>query len=177
MHSFHHSRGRIFFEVLCALTVSGSCVLAWEQTGATAFLPAAFAAALYGLWHLTDMRRPRPAVAVEAAVPAMTVEDEGDLLEYAQAAQAEPIAYQAPEPVAAEEPKPAAKPKRKSRKKQAAIEEAPAPWPVVTRTDENPAPIADPFDAEEEHHPPLAPLFEPQPLVRQQRAVFGRKSG
>jgi len=32
-------------------------------------------------------------------------------------------------------------------------------------------------EPEENYHAPIAPLFEPQPLVRQQRAVFGRKAG
>ena len=52
MHSFHHSRGRIFFESVCALTVAASCVGAWIELGVPAFLPAAAAAAFYGLWHL-----------------------------------------------------------------------------------------------------------------------------
>ena len=49
MHSFHRSRGRILFEVLCAFVISASCVGTWMQTGAWAMLPAAFAALLYGL--------------------------------------------------------------------------------------------------------------------------------
>ena len=55
MHSFHQSRGRIFFEVLCALAVSVSCVGTWMQTGASAMLPAAAAALLYALVHTFDM--------------------------------------------------------------------------------------------------------------------------
>ena len=30
---------------------------------------------------------------------------------------------------------------------------------------------------DEADHPPIAPLFEPEPLVRTKRAVFGRKAG
>ena len=73
MHSFHHSRGRILFEVFCALAIAEACVGAWRQTGAWALLPAAFVSALYGLVHLFDMRRPSP---IEAAVsqPAEFVE-------------------------------------------------------------------------------------------------------
>ena len=63
MQSFHHSRARIFFEVLCALAIAGSCVGGWQQTGASALLAAAAVAALYGLVHAFDMRRPKPAAA------------------------------------------------------------------------------------------------------------------
>ena len=63
MQSFHQSRARIFFEVLCALAISASCAGAWLQTGATALLPAAAVAALYGLVHAFDMRRGTPTVA------------------------------------------------------------------------------------------------------------------
>ena len=65
MHSFQPSRGRVLFEVLCALTVSASCAAAWMQTGASALLGACGAAALYGLVHLFDMRRPATSEAVE----------------------------------------------------------------------------------------------------------------
>jgi hypothetical protein len=63
MQSFHHSRGRILFEVFCSLAISASCAAAWQQTGATALLPAAFVAAFYGLVHAFDMRRPRSTTA------------------------------------------------------------------------------------------------------------------
>jgi hypothetical protein len=39
------------------------------------------------------------------------------------------------------------------------------------------AEIAAPMTAEDAASIPLAPLFEPEPFVRQQRAVFGRKAG
>lgn len=65
MHSFHHSRGRIVFEVLCALGMAASGVAAWRQTGASALLAAAAIAALYGFAHLFDLRRPKPAGAVK----------------------------------------------------------------------------------------------------------------
>ena len=68
MHSFHHSRGRIFFEVLCALGMSASFVGAWTQTGASALLPAAAVALLYGLVHMFDMFRRRPAAPKPEAV-------------------------------------------------------------------------------------------------------------
>jgi hypothetical protein len=70
MQSFHHSRGRILFEVFCSFAISASCAGAWQQTGATALLPAAAVAALYGLVHAFDMRRPKP----NLAAPSKSVE-------------------------------------------------------------------------------------------------------
>ena len=63
MQSFHHSRGRILFEVFCSFAISASCAAAWQQTGATALLPPAAVAALYGLVHAFDMRRPKSSLA------------------------------------------------------------------------------------------------------------------
>ena len=65
MHSFHHSRGRILFEVFCAFAVVASLVGAWRQTHASALLVAAAAAALYGMVHLFDLDRRDPAEATE----------------------------------------------------------------------------------------------------------------
>src|SRR5678816_2222095 len=106
MHSFHQSRSRIAFEVLCALTVSASCAAAWMQLGATAFLPAAVATGLYGLWHLTDMRRPKA-----ASVPVVASDHQAD--EPARAAVAP------------------AKPKKRSRKKQPDVVAPDAPVEAV----------------------------------------------
>ena len=50
----------------------------------------------------------------------------------------------------------------------------PAAEPEVV---EIPAEEPEPVAVEEEYHAPVTPLFEPQPLVRQQRTVFGRKAG
>lgn len=65
MHSFQLSRGRILFEVLCALGLVASCVGAWRQTGASALLVAAAIAGLYGFIHLFDLVRPKPTEAIE----------------------------------------------------------------------------------------------------------------
>lgn len=65
MHSFHHSRGRILFEILCVLAVSASLAAASIQTGASALLLAAAVAAVFGLVHLFDLRQPKTAAAVE----------------------------------------------------------------------------------------------------------------
>lgn len=177
MHSFHPSRGRILFEVLCALTVSASCAGAWVQTGASALLPAAFAAALYGLWHLTDMRRPKPAMAAAVAVPA--VEEAADPVEKREPIEAaEPMTLELPEPeAAAEEPARVARPKRKSRKKKSETPVAAEPAMPEPEVAEPAAPVIELFEPVEEHQVPIAPLFEPQPMVRQQRTVFGRKAG
>src|SRR6187399_3594549 len=103
MHSFHQSRSRIAFEVLCALTVSASCAAAWMQLGATAFLPAAVATGLYGLWHLTDMRVPKP-VADSPELP----------VEHLVPAEPEPVVTLKPA-----KPVEAPKAKKQSRKKKA----------------------------------------------------------
>lgn len=65
MHSFQPSRGRIFFEVLCAVGIAASCGGAWMQTGATALLAAAGIATLYALVHFFDLFRREPSVAVK----------------------------------------------------------------------------------------------------------------
>ena len=162
MHSFHHSRGRILFEVLCALAVSVSCVQAWMQTGASALLGAAAAAALYGIVHLFDLRGPVPAV--ELAAP-----------------HAEPIITR---PVVVEEAMPAepaaAEPKAKAARKTAARKPKAKPVKAAEPTPEpQPEPEADTSLTEVEHDPvPLAPLFQPEPFLRQQqRGMFGRKAG
>jgi len=71
MHSHHHSRARVLFEVLCAWGVAASFVGAWNQTYANALLPAAAIAGLYGLVHLFDLRRPRPLAEPKAVVDAL----------------------------------------------------------------------------------------------------------
>jgi hypothetical protein len=161
MHSFHQSRGRILFEVLCAFGVSASCAMAWVQTYATAMLGPAAIAGLYGLVRFTDMFRRAPVVEdTRVAEPAVVV--------------AQPPAV-VPEPVARPEPEhelPAdvvaalvRKPKRKTKRPAKAEPAAEEP----TASEPHPEP---------EHSAPIAPLFEPEPFVRlQQRAAFGRKFG
>lgn len=184
MHSFHHSRGRILFDVLCALTVSASCAGAWIQTGASAFLPAAAAAALYALVHAFDLAKTRPAL----AAPMPSVETPADHLEempheatmapppVEEAPPAEPVAAaELTEPAAAEKPKPRrAKAPRKAAKGSAkAVVTELKPVEVATT-----APESDMDSSDMDSAPvPIAPLFEPEPFVRQQRTVFGRKAG
>ena len=57
MSSLHQSRARVLFDVACAFGFAASSAFAWTQTYATAFLPMAGIAALYGVVRLSDMRR------------------------------------------------------------------------------------------------------------------------
>ena len=208
MHSFHHSRGRILFEVACALTISASCAAAWLDLGTLAFLPAAAVSTLYALVRLFDMRGRKPAVAVAAPAVWMEAEIQGDLLAYADESPPVPVADPAPsfvelveeapvakpEPVVDPEPAAKAPPKKRSRSRKAKpVEQVPQvaeaepveeEVPVVkieAVEEETPAAGTEPTwpqaDEEPDEHPPVTPLFEPEPFVRQQRAVFGRKAG
>lgn len=196
MHSAHHTRGRIIFEVFCALALAGSLAGAWAQTDASALLSAAAIAALYGVWHLADLRRPAQVSDAAPAVPGD--EDQGELLAY-QPASEQPAA-DAPE--AAESPaeavvEPSAKRGRKPPRQRAgrAKQEAqPTIAEIADKLDREFAAIAQESampDPEPEPQPeapaadsagdapeyvPATPLFEPEPFVRQQRAAFGRKA-
>jgi hypothetical protein len=200
MHSFHHSRGRILFEVACALTISASCVSAWMDLGTLAFLPAAAVTALYALVRLFDMRGRKPAVAGAAPALWMEAEVQGDLLAYVNESPAAPVAgaedapVAEPEPVVEPEPVAKAPPKKRSRPRKAKpvepiaqvaeaepVEEEVPVVQIETVDEETPAVESEPTwpeaHEEPEDHPPVTPLFEPEPFVRQQRAVFGRKAG
>ena len=165
MHSFHHSRGRIVFEALCALTIGAAGAAAWLQTGASAMLAIAGVATLFGLVRATDAaRRSGPvtsaAQAVEPAPPAQS-----GLLATGASVEVEPPAEDAPKPAKAP----------RSRKKKAVVEIVEA---AAAEPEEAAMLVAEPVPngPEDEQHV-VTPLFEPQPLVRQQRAVFGRKAG
>ena len=185
MHSFHQSRGRTFFEVLCALAISLSFVGTWMQTGASALLPAAAVALFYALVHAFDMAKLR-----SAAPEPETVEVAADQ----QVAAAQPV-KSVPVPEVAEVAAQVAPPARKDRqpkapRKKAKIAElAPAeeakivdfvpdeePEIVEFVPDEEPEAVV-PMPLDEEPHASPTPLFEPEPFTRQQRAVFGRKAG
>ena len=203
MQSFHRSRGRILFEVFCAFAIAESCVGAWKQTGAWALLPAAVVAALYGVVHAFDLigRKSTIAASVPAAdqetivAPAPVEEPTAEnSVELAVEAEQAP-----PRPTRARRPKAAPKNRRRAARDEKIVEVA-APEDVqiaeiapeepkfvevappqeepkaaeVTPPDE---PNVTPLRLPEENPPvPLTPLFEPEPFVRQQRAVFGRKS-
>jgi hypothetical protein len=204
MQSFHHSRGRIFFEVLCAFGMSASLAIGWMQTGASALVAAASIAALYALVHVFDLFRRNPVVAAEP-----------QRIEFEYPQEVEPVAARrefiaptvAVEPQlvidnAPEEVQPAegaepveatpTPPKAKSRAKaprRGGGRRAGAPKDVIVAElppaeeakSEAPVEMTDAIEPElidEPFHAPVSPLFEPEPFVRQQqRTMFGRKAG
>lgn len=176
MHSFHQSRGRLYFDIFCALTIAAACAFAWLQTGASALLAIAGVAALYSLVRATDAGRRSPAVATKLPVSEPSAEEQGDLLSDVASVEVAP----------AQEPEAAPKAKRRSRKKPPALEMAADSAIAEPQEAESVAEVSQPveaveaveeIDAVEDYHAPIQPLFEPEPLVRQQRAVFGRKAG
>ena len=191
MHSFQPSRGRVLFEVLCALTVSASCAAAWMQTGASALLGAAGAAALYGLVHMFDMRRPPTAHAFEPQ--RVDFEPEAPEIILPTAAADEQVADT---PVAGEvaalEPAPAragsgrrsggsrkGSGRRAKAPKAAKVTElAPAaetPWPMAEEAASSAEEESASIPELEAAHPHIAPLFEPEPFARMPRPAFGRR--
>jgi hypothetical protein len=200
MSSFRQSRGRIFFDTLCAFGMSASCAVAWMQTYSTALLGASGIAGFYGLVRFTDMFRRAPSVVEQepALEDTQDVESvpvlEPEVVSEPAAAGAE-YHPQVPEPLV---PAPAKhelppevvaalvrKPKRKTKKPakaDRAVEETAASEPTPPK-DSPPAPERSEPEAvqahpESEYTPPIAPLFEPEPFMRQhQRAAFGRKFG
>ena len=203
MHSFHRSRGKIVVEVLCAFGLSASCVGAWMQTGAWALLAAASIAAFYGVFHAFDLAGRKTAnVADRAAVdfaPAQRTNlpaDEGTGSHVTAAEQqsttdtvlqkaelADPPAPEAPERRRAKAPRKSGARRGGAPKEVKVTELAPAgeaelalPAAAQDKATELAPPANEEAD-EEAVQVPLAPLFEPEPFVRQQRAVFGRKAG
>lgn len=189
MDSYRRPRGKIFFEVLCALLVGASFVGAWIQTGAWAFVGPAFVFTLFGLYWSFDLFGARPVVAAQparAAEPAVAVEAapesvpeirferfEAPVVELdPEPVVAEPVFSPAPNvvPFVSEEPAPAPKAKaKKPRARKAAPVVAPEPVPFV----EEPEPIA--FVEEVHPEPHIEQLFDPQPFARQARPAFGKR--
>lgn len=188
MHSFHRSRGRILFEVLCAYAISASFAGAWMQIGASALLAASSVVALYGLVHAFDLFRRDPAAAVEpqriefqseaqidlparqdADTPMMAAADErlptDNAVEESQLV--EPAAPRA------KAGRPAKAPRKSGGRRANAPKEAKITVPAPTEEAE----ATELVFPEEAAHISHAPLFEPEPFVRQQRLVFGRKAG
>lgn len=184
MHSFHQSRGRIFFDFFCVLVIVASCMGAWMQTGASALIGAAGAAGLYGLVRLFDMRWSQPSGTIEP----QRIEFEPDanneqpvihdvIVPFAAAelvpgieevvAEAEQVESKASRP---RESRPA-KSARKSNSRRggtAKTAEAPQPVPVEDVEPVVPRPA-------EVTHTHVMPLFEPEPFVRMPRQGFGRR--
>jgi len=199
MQSFHRSRGRIFFEVLCAFTISASCTGAWLQTGAWALLVTSSVVALYGIVHAFDLVRRNPVDAVkpqriefqpgpEIDVPASQVADAPIGVAADQKLTTDNVVNELRlvEPVAP--PAKAGGPAKSTRKgggrrasarKEAKVTEVTPPDEADATELALPeeAEVAAAVDFDEAAHISHAPLFEPAPFVRQQRAAFGRKAG
>ena len=185
MHSFHQSRGRIVFEVLCTLTIAASCYGAWMQTGAWALLPGAAVAALYGVVHLFDLRRPRPATSVE---PQRIVVDESQCDRPTDAgSKQEAVAAEEPEasepaleaePAKSKTPR-ASRPRRTKTMRKGGRRAADQSEPVTAAAPAAPEPdaVSSPTPFDEAAHSNIEPLFEPEPFVRMPRPAFGRKAG
>jgi hypothetical protein len=192
MHSFHPSRGRILFEFACALGIVASLVGAWKQTGASAMLVAASVAGLYGFVRLLDMRHARPAEAVEPQRIDFAKDDPGGLVANLHALESVAMVMEepaVPPVVLGAEPAElvatlvelAAAPAKTTRKTKAPRK---AKTNRATATVELDVPDAEPQGEgevvafSEPEFPRIEPLFEPEPFVRQPRAVvFGRKAG
>ena len=200
MHSFQPSRGRVFFEVLCALGISASFAGAWLQTHATALLGAAGIAALYGLVHLFDMRRGKPAVAAEPQridfapealdlVVPMVATDEMPAAQPVE--EAEAVEPAAPRSSSGRRTGGSRKssgrrtkaPKIEKADELAPVDETDVPWPIAEEPEVEPA-IEPGLTVEEEFaflpddeaaHSHIAPLFEPEPFARMPRRAFGRR--
>ena len=201
MHSFQPSRGRVLFEVLCALGMSASFAGAWLQTHATALLGAAGIAALYGLVHLFDMRRPKSAAAVEPQRVEFAPEAADIVVPMVKAEEPEAAEHHVEEVAVMEPAAPRSgdgrrsggsrkgsgrrtkAPKAAKAAEPAPVEEADVPWPMVEKAEAESV-IEPGMTAEEElaflpeeeaARSHIEPLFEPEPFARMPRQAFGRR--
>ena len=197
MHSFQPSRGRVFFEVLCALGMSVSFAGAWLETHATALLGAAGIAALYGLVHLFDMRLPRSAVTVEPQRVEFAPETADIVVPMVTAAEPEAAEHHVEEVAVVEPAAPrsgdgrrsgsrkgsgrrAKAPKVAKAPEPAPVEEAGVPWPIADEAELHEQSLQEEEEFAfipdgETAQPHIAPLFEPEPFVRMPRQAFGRR--
>jgi hypothetical protein len=161
MHSHQRPRGKILFEVLCALGLAASFASAWDEIGSPSFLASASITGLFAIYWsfgLFARRRTIDSPTFAAAV----AEASGAVVEIAMPEEVlafEPEVLIEPEPVAA-------RPKKQRARK------APKAEAVVTQVIDQPEPVV--FEEPVYNGLPLEPLFDPQPFVRQPRA-FGRK--
>jgi hypothetical protein len=195
MHSFQPSRGRIVFQVLCAIGVAASFGGAWLQTDASALLAASAIATLYGLVHFFDLFRRDLSRAAEPQRIDFAADGQADLSPVKVEAAPEPTVKDMVEALAIDprltnfaEPEAApvetvaipddgvaqAKVSRKGSRRTASSQKkskAAEPKPQVG------VDVAAPHVAtiEEVTHVHVAPLFEPDPYVRMPRQGFGRR--
>jgi hypothetical protein len=173
MHTFRPSRGRVLFEVFCALAIAASLAGGWLQTGAWALLPGAVIAALYSLVHAFNLAGSSPAgVPLSASDQQLKAVNSMESMEL--------VEPEAPPVRKARKTKAPRKPR--ARIKATGNGKVTEPLPpqeevarLVRSPEEGGGTLAE--CPEDVAHIPLAPLFEPEPFVRQQRAVFGRKAG
>jgi hypothetical protein len=206
MHSYQPSRGRILFEVLCALGIAAALADAWLQTDVRGLAAAALVAALYGLVHFFDLFRRNPAVEVEPQRIDFETPVEAETVPVVQSFDPKPLPVE-PQLVAevvedqpsaedADAPQPAIKPAKASgrvkaprkgsnrRASKSTDVEATDLAPAVAVEGEAPAHLGEtlsdmaPEPLEAPLHSPVTPLFEPETFGRPaHRATFGRKVG
>ena len=204
MHRTYPSRGRVLFEVLCALGMSASFAGAWMQTHATALLGAAGVAAFYALVHLFDLRQRKAAETAEAVEPQrVEFEPETSEIVVPMVSRGQLVDEGAIEEVATAEPvrvgtgsgrrsgsRKSSSGRRAKAPKAAKlveltpveeVQEVAAAWPMTEVAEEEA--LAARVDDEEFVFPAddepsqshIAPLFEPEPFARMQRRAFGRR--
>jgi hypothetical protein len=162
MHSVHRARGKILFEVFCALSLAASFASAWDQTGSSALLASAAIVALFAIyWSFGMFARDRVEVAAQlAATVADAPEAEVQIAVREEVLAREPEVPSEPEPVAA---KPKKQRARKAQKAAVVATVVERPEPVVIEE-----PVSDGL--------PLEQLFDAQPFARQARPAFGRRA-
>lgn len=179
MHSQHRARGKILFEVFCALSSAASFVSAWDQTASSALLASASIMALFAIyWSFGLFARGR---AEDVAQPTAAIADAPvvDVAPQPVAAVAETqevdVQSVVPEDVFAREPDLPGKPEPVSAKpKKRRAPKAQKAAAVVAPAVERPEPGAIEEPVSDGLH--LEQLFDPQPFARQARPAFGRKS-
>lgn len=193
MHSFQPSRGRILFEVLCAVGIAASCGGAWMQTGASALLAAASVATLYGLVHFFDLFRREPSLAAEPQRIDFAADGQVDLSMVEGIAEPKPAVEELAEVLtddrrltdfAEAEAKlvgsvaagaDGAAPVKAARKGTRRATAANRKSKVSDLKPAQEAEAARLASVEEIPHVHVAPLFEPDPFVRMPRQAFGRR--
>ena len=163
MHSHQRLRGKVLFEVLCALSLAASFAGAWDQTGSSALLASASIMALVAIyWSFGLFARDHVDVAAQRTAAVADPQE----TEVQTAVQEEVFACELEVP-SEPEPVTAGPKKRRARKAQKAAA-------VVAPVVERPEPVA--IEEPVSDGPPLEQLFDPQPFVRQPRPAFGRKA-
>ncbi len=179
------SRAQTLFEAFCALAISASFAGAWMQTGASALLAAAAVAALFGIIHAFDGGSSHPVEVPSPESRALAPLDQGNASPASstpgKSALVEAMDVREPveeaDAVAPAPPKAPKKSRAKARRKSVDARDRAEQTNVTEIGLLKEAEIDPPTPLVEEAHPPIEPLFEPEPFVRMQRPAFGRKAG